>query len=165
MWNSVTWVDVLTDGQSAYPPWCRAPLWGPWPDFSSSFLLPDNCFALHLGAPSLTRGRVYNLLCALSVVRVAEDAQPYITVSSETVMCHDKSGNRGNGFVGHLQHVPTSKDYALTVLHASQIITGHARSLQPVTVFISLCLVAAFNSGWSPRSWFLNCPCASAASF
>jgi hypothetical protein len=37
--------------------WCRAPHWGPWPDFSFSFLLPDNCFALRLGAPSLTRGR------------------------------------------------------------------------------------------------------------
>jgi hypothetical protein len=22
-------VDVVTDGQSAYPSWCRAPLWGP----------------------------------------------------------------------------------------------------------------------------------------
>jgi hypothetical protein len=31
------WVDVVTDGQSAYPSWCRAPLWGPWPDFSISF--------------------------------------------------------------------------------------------------------------------------------
>jgi hypothetical protein len=27
-----SWVDV-TDGQSAYSSWCRAPLWGPWPDF------------------------------------------------------------------------------------------------------------------------------------
>jgi hypothetical protein len=22
--------------------WCRAPLWGPWPDFTCSFLLPEN---------------------------------------------------------------------------------------------------------------------------
>jgi hypothetical protein len=33
----VRWVDVMT-------------LWDPWPDFSFSFLLPDNCFALRLGA-------------------------------------------------------------------------------------------------------------------
>jgi hypothetical protein len=34
---------------------------GPMARFSFSFLLPENCFALHLGAPSLTRGRVCNL--------------------------------------------------------------------------------------------------------
>jgi hypothetical protein len=66
----------VTGGQSAYPSWCRAPLWGPWPDFSFSFLLPDDCFALRLGAPSLTRGRVCNLYCSLSVVRVTEDSSP-----------------------------------------------------------------------------------------
>jgi hypothetical protein len=26
--------------------WCRAPLWGPWPDFTFSFLLSENCFSL-----------------------------------------------------------------------------------------------------------------------
>jgi hypothetical protein len=46
-----------TDGQS----WCRAPLWGPWPDFTFSFLLPENCFALRLQKPSLTIGQVCNL--------------------------------------------------------------------------------------------------------
>jgi hypothetical protein len=25
--STVNWVDVTTDGQSAYPSWCRAPLW------------------------------------------------------------------------------------------------------------------------------------------
>jgi hypothetical protein len=63
--------------------WCRAPLWGPWSDFTFFFLLPEICFALRLGAPSLARGRVCNLRCNLSVVRVAEDSQPYITVSPE----------------------------------------------------------------------------------
>jgi hypothetical protein len=66
----LSWVDVLADGQSACPSWCRAPVWDPWPDFSFSFLLPDNCCAFGHGAPSLTRGRV----CNLSVVRVAEDS-------------------------------------------------------------------------------------------
>jgi hypothetical protein len=46
---------------SAYPSWCRSPLWDLWPDFSFSFLLLDNCFALRLRAPCLTRGRVCNL--------------------------------------------------------------------------------------------------------
>jgi hypothetical protein len=36
-------------------------------------------------APSLTRGRVCNLQCNLSVVRVAEDSQPYITVSLDVL--------------------------------------------------------------------------------
>jgi hypothetical protein len=53
--------DVVTDGQSAYPSWCQAPLWDPWTDFSFSSILPDNFFAFRLGAPSLTRGRVCNL--------------------------------------------------------------------------------------------------------
>jgi hypothetical protein len=45
----LSWVDVMTDGQSAYPSWCGAPLCDPWPDSSFSFLLPDNCFALTIG--------------------------------------------------------------------------------------------------------------------
>jgi hypothetical protein len=56
---SERWVDVVTDGQSAYSSWCRTHLWDPWSDFSFSSLLPDSCFAFHLGAPSLTKGRVY----------------------------------------------------------------------------------------------------------
>jgi hypothetical protein len=35
-----------TDGQSVSMSWCRAPFWGPWPDFTFFFLLPENCFAL-----------------------------------------------------------------------------------------------------------------------
>jgi hypothetical protein len=56
--EELNWVYVVTDGQSAYPSWRRAPFWGPWPGFSFSFLLLENCFTLRLGAPSLTRGRV-----------------------------------------------------------------------------------------------------------
>jgi hypothetical protein len=35
-------------------------------------------------APSLTRGRVYNLHCNHSIVQVAQNPKPYFTVSSET---------------------------------------------------------------------------------
>jgi hypothetical protein len=35
------------------------------------------------GAPSLTRGRVCNLQCNHSMVRVAQNPKPYFTVSSE----------------------------------------------------------------------------------
>jgi hypothetical protein len=31
--------------------WCRAPLWGPWPDFPFSFLMSEDCFSLLLGRP------------------------------------------------------------------------------------------------------------------
>jgi hypothetical protein len=41
------------------------------------------------------------------------------------------------GFTEFLQHVTTSTDYALTVLHTSQITTGHTRSSQSVTVSTS----------------------------
>jgi hypothetical protein len=49
------------------------------------------------------------------------------------------------GFTELLQLKTTSKDYALTVLHTSQITTGCTRSSQSVTVFSSCCLVAASN--------------------
>jgi hypothetical protein len=62
------------------------------------------------------------------------------------------------GFVEHLQLVTTSKYYALTVLHTSQISIGHTRSSQSVTVFTSRCLAAAFDGGRSPSSGFPNCP-------
>jgi hypothetical protein len=39
---------------------------------------------LYLLAPSLTRGRVCNLQCNHSIVRVAQNPKPYFTVSSET---------------------------------------------------------------------------------
>jgi hypothetical protein len=45
------------------------------------------------------------------------------------------------GFIESLQLVTASKDYALTVLHSSQITIGLTRSSQSVTVFTSRCLV------------------------
>jgi hypothetical protein len=47
------------------------------------------------------------------------------------------------GFIELLQFITTSKDYVLTVLHASQITIGHTRSSQFVTIFTIRCLVAA----------------------
>jgi hypothetical protein len=40
-------------------------------------------------------------------------------------------------FIDFLQLVTTSNDYAVTVLHASQITIGHTGSSQSVTVFTS----------------------------
>jgi hypothetical protein len=62
------------------------------------------------------------------------------------------------GFIVLVQLVTTSKDYALTVLHTSQITIGHTRSPQSVTVYISHRLVAAFSGEHSPSSGFLNYP-------
>jgi hypothetical protein len=62
------------------------------------------------------------------------------------------------GFIGLLQLASTSKDYALTVLHTSQITIGHTRSSQFVTVFINRRLVAASNGVRSPSDGFSNCP-------
>jgi hypothetical protein len=53
-------VEFATDGQSASMSWCRAALWGPWPDFTCSLVwhvLPSSC-----RAPSLTRRRFCILL-------------------------------------------------------------------------------------------------------
>jgi hypothetical protein len=56
------------------------------------------------------------------------------------------------GFIEPLQIVTSNKDYALNLLYTFQITTGHARSPQSITVFTSLCLVAASNDGR-----FLSC--------
>jgi hypothetical protein len=57
----------------------------------------------------------------------------------------------------HLQHVTTSKEYALTILHTSQITVGHIRSSQSVTDFARRCLVAVYNGGLSSSAEFPNC--------
>jgi hypothetical protein len=62
------------------------------------------------------------------------------------------------GFIELLQLVTTSKGYALTVLHTSQITIGHIRSSQSVTDFYCRCLVAASNGGRSLSSGHPNCP-------
>jgi hypothetical protein len=65
---SVTILDIIrsrsrsyftTDSQSVYMSWCRVPFGAH--DQILLFPLPENCFALRLGAHSLTRGRVCNL--------------------------------------------------------------------------------------------------------
>jgi hypothetical protein len=56
------------------------PLWGPWPDFNFLFWQ----FFSSCRMPSPTRGWVCNLQCSHSLVRVAQDPYPYVTVSSET---------------------------------------------------------------------------------
>jgi hypothetical protein len=65
--------------------WYRAPLWDFRPDIASCRNVAvwnlRSCFC---GAPSLTRGRVCNLQCNHSIVRVAQNPKPYFTVSSET---------------------------------------------------------------------------------
>jgi hypothetical protein len=51
----------MTDSRSASLSWCQAPIWDLWPIFLSSwnFLQTVACYFV---APSLTRGRVCNLL-------------------------------------------------------------------------------------------------------
>jgi hypothetical protein len=56
-----------------------------------------------------------------------------------------------------LQLVTTSKDYAVIVLHTSQISIGHTRSSEWVTVLTSCCLVAVSSGGHYPSSGFPNC--------
>jgi hypothetical protein len=61
--------------------WYRAPLWDLRRDMSITSCLITSFLC---GAPSLTRGRVYNLQFNHSMARVAQNPQPYFTVSSET---------------------------------------------------------------------------------
>jgi hypothetical protein len=74
-----------TESQSVSMSWYRAPLWDLWPGITScrNFAVWKFRFCF-CGAPSLTRGRVCNLRCNHSMVRVAQNPKPYFTVSSET---------------------------------------------------------------------------------
>jgi hypothetical protein len=81
---------------------------------------------------------------------------------SRNIHCHDFSDyrrglDRYSDLMNSLQLVTASKDYALTVLHTSQITTRHTSSSQLVTVFNGCCLVVASNDGRSPSSAFPNC--------
>jgi hypothetical protein len=63
----------------------RAPLWDLRPDITSCWNIAVwNLRSFFCGAPSLTRGRVCNLQCNHSMVRVAQNPWPYVTISSET---------------------------------------------------------------------------------
>jgi hypothetical protein len=74
-----------TDSQSVSMSWYRAPLLDLRPDITS-FRNVDvwNLRYCVYWAPSLTRGRVCNLQCNHSMVRVAQNPKPYFTVSSKT---------------------------------------------------------------------------------
>jgi hypothetical protein len=61
-------------------------------------------------------------------------------------------------FVKHLQLVTTSKYYAVTVLHTSEITIGQTRSSESVTISTSRRLVAASNGGRSTSSRFPKFP-------
>jgi hypothetical protein len=75
----------LTVSQSVNMSWYRAPLWDLRPDIiSCRNVAVWNLRSCIYGAPSLTRGRVCNLQCNHSMVRVAHNSKPYFTVSSET---------------------------------------------------------------------------------
>jgi hypothetical protein len=54
------------------------------------------------------------------------------------------------GFLAEfIELITASKDYALTVLHTSQIAIGHTMSSQSVTLLIKICVVAVSNGGHS----------------
>jgi hypothetical protein len=75
----------LTLWQYVNMSWYRAPLWDLQPDITTvGMLLSEIYFFYFCEASSLTRGRVCNLQCNHLMVRVAQNSQPYFTVSSET---------------------------------------------------------------------------------
>jgi hypothetical protein len=75
---------LLYDWQSVCMYWYRVPLWDLRPDIISCRNVVWNLRSCIYGAPSLTRGRVCNLQCNHSIVRVAQNPKPYFTLSSET---------------------------------------------------------------------------------
>jgi hypothetical protein len=80
-----SWSYFTTDSQSVSQSWYRVPLRDLWPDIiSCRNVAVWNLRSCIYGAPSLTRGRVCNLRCNHSMVRVTQNPKPYFTVLSET---------------------------------------------------------------------------------
>jgi hypothetical protein len=76
---------LLYGWQSVSMSWYRVPLWDLWPDIiSCRNVAVWNLLSCIYGAPTLTRGRVCNLRCNHSMVRVSQNPKPYFTASSET---------------------------------------------------------------------------------
>jgi hypothetical protein len=76
---------LLYEWRSVSMSWYRAPLWDLRSDTTSCRSVAVwNLRSYFCGEPSLTRGRVCNLQCNHSLVRVAQKPLPYFTVSSET---------------------------------------------------------------------------------
>jgi hypothetical protein len=67
---------IATDSQLANYSWCRAPIWGPWPEFyyCRTFVV------LRCGAPFLTRGRVCNLLTQFTISLVSKSRRTHLTL-------------------------------------------------------------------------------------
>jgi hypothetical protein len=63
-----------TDGQSVSMAWYQVPLWDVWPNITSyQNVAVWNMWSCFCGARSLTEGRVCNLQCNHSMVRVAQN--------------------------------------------------------------------------------------------
>jgi hypothetical protein len=57
-----SWSKFNNDGQSASLSWCQAPIWDLWPIFLSPWNFLQTVACLLFLTPSLTRGRVCNVL-------------------------------------------------------------------------------------------------------
>jgi hypothetical protein len=74
LWGEVRWGEVTLRLTVISMSWYRAPLWDLRPDITSCRNVAVwNLWSCICGAPSLTRGRVYNLQCNKSMVRVAQN--------------------------------------------------------------------------------------------
>jgi hypothetical protein len=69
---------ITTDSQSASPSWCQAPIWNPRSIFFLLEIFIRKLRVCYFVAPSLTRGRVCNLLLQLDLASaVSRDSRPY----------------------------------------------------------------------------------------
>jgi hypothetical protein len=79
---------------------------------------------------------------------------PFIIRNFRTIYCHVYVNGLEIGFIELLRFVNMRKDYAVTVLHTSQVLIGLPKCFQSVTAFISRCLVKDPLLPYS-RSWRL----------
>jgi hypothetical protein len=147
LWHSVS--------QSVSMSWYRAPLWDLRPDITSCRNVAVwNLLSCFCGTPSLTRGRVFNLQCNHSMVRVARS---YFTTDSQSVCLGVQASLRlvtRYYFLSEcccLNFVVLSLWGALSdertgLQLAVQSLSGASRS-EPVTIFY--CLIWDCRSQWS----------------
>jgi hypothetical protein len=137
-----------TDGQSVSMSSCRAPLWGPWPDFTFSFLLSENCFSLLLGRPLWQEdgSAICSAVCQWSESRRTCNhtlLSPLRLLGSLSIASYDSQRLRQN------EHLPKVK-VKVTLRTTSPHYIAPARTAQktslPLTCFLTLLVIRVHSA-------------------
>jgi hypothetical protein len=118
---------ITTDSHSASQSWCQAPIWDPRPIIFLLEIFFRQLRVCYFVAPSLTRGRVCNLL--LLLVSPAQSRSVYpLRREARSVFCHPLLVSV------HSQSVCTKDIYIIYVWHSSVMYNIYKATFSPGSV-------------------------------